>query len=72
VPGTDAPELTVQARLLYRKIDQYLLNFMFGEASGLTLPVTEMAYAQARIRVRPASGRAARTPADGAASPSAP
>jgi hypothetical protein len=72
VPGTDAPELTVQARLLYRKIDQYLLNFMFGEASGLTLPVTEMAYAQARIRVRPASGRAARTPVDGAESPSAP
>jgi Cytochrome c554 and c-prime len=47
--GTGA--LHVRARLLYRKIDQYLLNFMFGEASGLTAPVTEMARAEAEIRV---------------------
>ncbi|MGH7677784.1 MAG: multiheme c-type cytochrome, partial [Gemmatimonadaceae bacterium] len=30
-PAGGAPELRVQARLLYRKVDQYLLNFMFGE-----------------------------------------
>ena len=30
---------------------------MFGEESGLTTPVTEMARAEARIRVRPAAGR---------------
>ena len=41
------------ARLLYRKVDQYMLNFMFGEKAGLTMPVTEMARAEARIRVRP-------------------
>jgi hypothetical protein len=36
---------------MYRKIDQYLLNFMFGEKSGLTAPATEMASAEADIRV---------------------
>jgi hypothetical protein len=51
-PGT----LRVKARLLYRKIDQYLLNFLFGEESGLTTPVTEMASAETAIRLvgRPA------------------
>ena len=52
LPKARATELTVTARLLYRKVDQYLLNFMFGEKSGLTMPVTEMSRAQARIRVR--------------------
>ena len=52
LPTARATELTVTARLLYRKVDQYLLNFMFGEKSGLTMPVTEMSRAQARIRVR--------------------
>jgi hypothetical protein len=52
-PKTPAPELTVTARLLYRKVDQYLLNFMFGESAGLTMPVTEMSRAVARIRVLP-------------------
>jgi hypothetical protein len=32
--------LSVSARLMYRKIDQYLLNFLFGESAGLTAPVT--------------------------------
>jgi hypothetical protein len=54
-----APEsgakLHVTARLLYRKFDQYLLNFMFGEDSGLTAPVTEMSRAEADIRVKPSS-----------------
>jgi hypothetical protein len=51
--GAGADELRVTARLLYRKVDQYLLNFMFGEAAGLTSPVTEMARAEARLRVLP-------------------
>lgn len=58
-PATGSQELTVSARLLYRKVDQYLLNFMFGESSGLTMPVTEMARAEAHIRVLPASGPSA-------------
>ncbi|HEY7697730.1 MAG TPA: hypothetical protein VIE88_04900, partial [Vicinamibacteria bacterium] len=44
-----APEssgrLHVRARLLYRKVDQYLLNFVFGREKNLTSPVTEMASA---------------------------
>lgn len=38
-----ASSLTVQARLRYRKVDQYLVNFLFGKESRLTAPVTEMA-----------------------------
>jgi hypothetical protein len=52
-------EIHVTARLLYRKIDQYLLNFMFGEDKGLTTPVAELARAEAHIRVVPASGKRA-------------
>jgi hypothetical protein len=54
-----AGDLTVTARLMYRKIDQYLLNFLFGENAGLTTPVTEMARAESRIRVRPAAPKQA-------------
>ncbi|HLB54642.1 MAG TPA: multiheme c-type cytochrome [Gemmatimonadales bacterium] len=35
-----ATELRVSARLMYRKVDQFLLNFLFGKESGLTAPVT--------------------------------
>jgi hypothetical protein len=38
-------------RLCYRKIDQYLVNFLFGEDQGLTAPVTVMAEQVARIEV---------------------
>jgi hypothetical protein len=40
-PG--ARTLHVQARLRYRKVDQFLLNFMFGEGKKLTSPITELA-----------------------------
>jgi hypothetical protein len=59
-----AGEVTITARLLYRKVDQYLLNFMFGESAGLTMPVAEMARAEVRIVVRPAPRRAASSTAD--------
>jgi len=42
-PTNGSKTLHLRARLLYRKIDQYLLNFMFGEKAGLTSPVTETA-----------------------------
>jgi hypothetical protein len=58
-----AAELRVTARLLYRKVDQYLLNFMFGEKAGLTMPITEMSRAEARIRVRPAAAHRAQAAA---------
>jgi hypothetical protein len=47
----NAGELTVRAKLNYRKIDQYLLTFVFGEDVGLTSPVTAMASAELRIPV---------------------
>ncbi len=49
-------ELHVTARLMYRKADQFLLNFLFGEESGLTSPVTVMSEGQATIRVGSGSG----------------
>lgn len=61
-PRSAPGPLRITARLLYRKIDQYLLNFMFGESAGLTAPVTEMARAEATLRVRAAGSRAALTP----------
>ena len=50
-PQEGSGTLHVSARLLYRKLDQYLLNFLFGEQAGLTTPVTEMARAEADIRL---------------------
>jgi hypothetical protein len=51
----EAPEgsgrLRIRARLLYRKIDQYLLNFMYGREKNLTSPVTEMAFAVKEVRI---------------------
>jgi hypothetical protein len=44
-------ELTIRAHLDYRKADQFLLNFMFGEESGLTSPVIRMASDEKVIRV---------------------
>ncbi|MBI2073965.1 MAG: hypothetical protein HYT81_13200, partial [Gemmatimonadetes bacterium] len=43
--------LQVSAKLLYRKIDQFLLNFLFGEASGITSPVTVLSEDQKTIEV---------------------
>ena len=54
-PGADSGYLDVKVRLRYRKVSQYLLNFMFGEESGLTAPITDLAEATARIPVRRAS-----------------
>jgi hypothetical protein len=52
IPPTErSGALHIRARLLYRKADQYLLNFIFGSDSGLTSPVTEMARASLTIDV---------------------
>jgi hypothetical protein len=61
-PPRGAPAaLHATARLMYRKIDQYLLNFMFGENSGLTAPAIEMARSEVTIPIvavsRPAAAR---------------
>jgi len=44
-------ELRVTAKLMYRKADQYLLNFLFGATSGITARVTVMSEAHKVIRV---------------------
>jgi hypothetical protein len=51
VPVANAGELHVSARLRYRKIDQYLLNFVFGEDTELTSPITDLSEAEGTIRV---------------------
>jgi len=50
-PAAKVTELHVTARLMYRKADQYLLNFLFGKESGLTAPVTVLSEDQKTIRV---------------------
>jgi hypothetical protein len=60
VPG-QVTELRVSAKLMYRKFDQYLLNFLFGEDSGLTAPVTVLSETEATIPVRTQTAGAAET-----------
>jgi len=49
-PGVKG-RIHVEARLRYRKIGQFLINFMFGEEKKLTTPVTDLSTAQATIVV---------------------
>jgi hypothetical protein len=51
VPRHRVTELHVTARLMYRKADQFLLNFLFGEESGVTATVTVMSEDRRTIRV---------------------
>ena len=44
--------LHVSAKLMYRKVDQFLLNFLFGKAAGLTAPVTVISQDDQTIAVR--------------------
>ena len=50
--------LHVQAKLQYRKIDQFLLNYLMGEDSGLTSPITTISEASGTIRI--SNGRVGR------------
>lgn len=50
-PKGGIKELNVSAKLLYRKFDQYLLNYLFGEDSGITAPVTVLSEDQKTIVV---------------------
>ena len=55
-PAVPAPALPgsykVVVSLQYRKVDQFLLNFLFGENTKLTSPVTEVARATATVVVK--------------------
>jgi hypothetical protein len=52
-PSGEVATLHVSARLLYRKVDQFLLNFLFGEDAGVASPVTVMSEDRKTIVVRP-------------------
>ncbi|MCL4402272.1 MAG: cytochrome c family protein [Acidobacteria bacterium] len=52
VPSPSAPgTLRISATLHYRKIDQFLLNYVMGEKSGLTSPSVDIASATAQVAV---------------------
>jgi hypothetical protein len=46
--------LHITAALHYRKVDQYLLNFLLGEDNQLTSPVIEMTRVEKTLEIRPA------------------
>jgi cytochrome c554/c'-like protein len=56
-PRRGSGALNVEARLCYRKMDQYLVNFLFGEDAGFTSPITVMTTQTARIQVDPDATR---------------
>jgi len=49
--GRATGKLHINATLHYRKIDQFLLNYVMGEKSGLTAPVVDIASATANVCV---------------------
>jgi hypothetical protein len=49
----DVGEYRIAVSLQYRKVDQFLLNYLFGETNTLTAPVTEIARTVARVKVVP-------------------
>jgi hypothetical protein len=50
-----AGAMRIDATLHYRKIDQFLLNYVLGEKPGLTSPVADIASASAAVAVSAAS-----------------
>ena len=54
--GAEGTTYSVTAKLMYRKVDQFLINFLLGEDSGLTAPVIEMTRVQADIPVGAGGG----------------
>jgi hypothetical protein len=54
VTAPDAPgEYRIAVALNYRKVDQFLLNYLLGETNQLTAPVTAIAQATATVKVVP-------------------
>ncbi|MEE9167087.1 MAG: multiheme c-type cytochrome [Candidatus Neomarinimicrobiota bacterium] len=51
VPADHVGELQVTAKLMYRKINQFLLNFLLGEESGVTAPISVISEDTKRIQV---------------------
>jgi hypothetical protein len=52
VPAPQYPgEYNITVALQYRKVDQTLLNFIYGENNTITSPVTEIARSSTKVRV---------------------
>ena len=51
IPSGADGEITITAILQYRKVDQFLINFLLGEDSGLTAPVIEMTRTEVKVKV---------------------
>ena len=49
--ASEATTYTIEATLNYRKFDQFLLDYMFGEEAGLTAPPVAISSATATVRV---------------------
>jgi len=56
-PNREDGWIEIRARLRYRKISQYLLNFLFTAESGLTSPITDLASESVRIPIQSSAPR---------------
>ncbi len=52
VPAARSGTMRIEATLFYRKIDQFLLNYVMGENSGLTAPVIEIARSSTTVVIQ--------------------
>ena len=59
----------IRAALQYRKVDQFLLNYLFGQSNPLSSPVTEIARATATVLIRDPAQTAVHSGKDMAAVP---
>ena len=50
-PNLESGDYMITTRLLYRKVDQFLLNYLFGETSTVTSPVAVIDTAQLKVKV---------------------
>jgi len=57
-----AGEYEISVALHYRKVDQFLLNFLLGEDSGVTSPITAIARTATTVTVAPRVGAYNRAP----------
>jgi hypothetical protein len=57
VPAGAGGMLHIEATLHYRKIDQFLLNYVLGEKSGVTAPVVDVSSATASVCVTGSGGK---------------
>lgn len=56
-------EYHIVVSLQYRKVDQFLLNYLLGETNTLTAPVTEIARTELKVKVEPQNAVGAPTSA---------